>query len=88
MIETDHAALTSVSKNRYMTNRIYRWTMVMQEYEFEIGYVAGKENLVADAMTSDEECKDDDIKKVRVNVLSQFWYIIHIIDCTTCFIII
>lgn len=58
IIETDHAALTHLTKTRFANSRIYRWTLLLQEYNFTIKHIAGKENVGADYLTrKDGEAK-------------------------------
>ena len=55
IIETDHAALTFLMNNRFANNRIYRWSLLIQEFSFSIQYRPGKENITADALTRKEQ---------------------------------
>lgn len=55
IIETDHAALTFLLNNRFANNRIYRWSLLIQEFSFSIRYRPGKENITADALTRKEQ---------------------------------
>lgn len=54
IIETDNAALTQIMKSKIVNNRIQRWAMLLQEYNFTIKHILGKENVVADAITRDD----------------------------------
>lgn len=47
-IQTDHQALTYLLSTPYQNSRLMRWTLFMQEYEFNISHCRGSENLVAD----------------------------------------
>uniref|UniRef100_A0A1Y1MVB1 RNA-directed DNA polymerase n=1 Tax=Photinus pyralis TaxID=7054 RepID=A0A1Y1MVB1_PHOPY len=50
-IETDHRALTHLMTTRFANNRIYRWSLILQEFSFEIKYIKGKNNLIADVLS-------------------------------------
>lgn len=50
-IQTDHIALTSLMNTRFANNRIYRWSLLVQEFQFKIKYRKGSENVVADALS-------------------------------------
>lgn len=50
-IYTDHAPLTSSLKFKDSFNRIARWTLSLSNFDFELKYLAGKLNKVADFMS-------------------------------------
>ena len=50
-IETDHQSLRYLSTQPNLSRRQCRWMELLQEYDFEIEYVKGKENVVADALS-------------------------------------
>lgn len=47
-VQTDHQALTFLLSTPYQNSRLMRWTLFMQEYEFNISHCRGSDNLVAD----------------------------------------
>ena len=51
IIYTDHRPLTSIFKKKTKSQRVQRWTWEMKEYSFEIKYVKGKNNFVADSLS-------------------------------------
>lgn len=51
IIETDHAALQYLLNNRFTNNRIYRWSLLIQEYQFTIRHIPGKTNITADVLS-------------------------------------
>lgn len=57
IIETDHSALQFLMHNRFANNRIYRWSLLLQEYKFIIKHIRGKNNVTADALSRMHESK-------------------------------
>lgn len=47
-IITDHKALVFLHTTPYQTARLARWSIFLQEYEFDIMHCKGSENIVAD----------------------------------------
>lgn len=47
-ILTDHKNLTFLSSSPFSSARLMRWTLCLQEYDFEINHCKGKDNIVAD----------------------------------------
>lgn len=50
-IYTDHRALIFLKKFKLMHGRLTRWVLFLQQFEFEIRYVPGPQNKVADALS-------------------------------------
>lgn len=50
-IETDHKALSFMRITKYGNSRIYRWNLLLQEYDFEIKYRPGCINFKADFLS-------------------------------------
>ena len=50
-IQTDHRALVWLHNVKDPSSRLLRWRLRMEEYEYEIEYVKGKENKVADCLS-------------------------------------
>lgn len=49
IIRTDHAALTYLNAN--VREKVQRWKLFIQAFDFRIEFIAGKESIVADAMS-------------------------------------
>ncbi len=50
-ILTDHQPLTSIFKKKTKSARMNRWIMEMREYHYEVKYIQGKYNYVADQLS-------------------------------------
>ncbi|KAG0439465.1 Retrovirus-related Pol polyprotein from transposon [Dictyocoela muelleri] len=42
IIKTDHQALTWLLKNKEISQRLVRWNLFLQEYNYEVNYIKGK----------------------------------------------
>lgn len=51
IVHTDHSPLTYLQSQPKLSKRQARWLEVLQEFKFEIKYKAGKDNVVADALS-------------------------------------
>ena len=62
MIETDHKNLTYWKSLQKLTGRTTRWHKKLQDYNFHIIHVQGKNNTLADALSrpsKDEQQRDE-----------------------------
>ena len=50
-IRTDHHALRWLMTTKDHTGRLMRWSLTLMEFDFEVEYVKGKLNVVADALS-------------------------------------
>ena len=50
-LRTDHQSLKHLFIQRDLNAKQRRWRKFMSEYDFEISYVKGKENVVVDALS-------------------------------------
>lgn len=51
VIESDHQALSWLRKNSQLTDRLYRWALHLEQFEYTITYKPGKEQLDVDALS-------------------------------------
>lgn len=66
IIETDHGSLVHIMNTRFANSRIYRWTLLIQEFDFEIRHIAGKNNVVADGLSRKDENKLDKLTDIMI----------------------
>ncbi|CAM1304217.1 Uncharacterised protein r2_g1413 [Pycnogonum litorale] len=51
ILETDHKPLIFLSSARYANNRVMRWALALQTYQYTIRAVKGSENKIADFLS-------------------------------------
>ena len=51
LIQTDHDALKHIDRVKFDNPRIMRWAMFLQQYEFKIEGIKGRDNLEADYLS-------------------------------------
>eukprot|EP01135_Chromosphaera_perkinsii_P009062 Nk52_evm1s1599 gene=Nk52_evmTU1s1599 len=57
-ILTDHKALVYFNKLKHVTGRLARWLLLLQQYSYDIVFVAGRENYVADYLSREAIIND------------------------------
>lgn len=50
-IRTDHRALTFINSGHSANRKLARWWSIINEFNYELEYVKGKSNAVADALS-------------------------------------
>lgn len=50
-INTDHAPLQWLQRMKTTNQRLLRWSLILQEFKYNICYIAGKTNIVADVLS-------------------------------------
>ena len=74
-ILTDHLPLVFMKSQSFTNNRILRWIMFLQSYNFSISYIRGKKNNLADFLSRDLLLIEDD--KVHASgmavITDDFW---------------
>ncbi len=63
---TDHKGLVNMRTGRQDNRRIYNWCLKLSEFEFEMVYRAGKQNVVADGLSRcfEEDSSCDTVTRV------------------------
>ena len=71
IIETDHKPLAWLYKIKEPNSRLIRWRLKLEEFDFEVIYKKGKDNVVADALSRVEihynETDDKDSTTPNIN---------------------
>lgn len=55
-LRTDHQSLKYIFTQPLLNNRQRRWIQLLAEYDFDLKYLAGKENKIADALSRRPMC--------------------------------
>jgi len=50
-VYTDLSSLVFLNKVRTKNQRIWRWSLALQSYDLNIHHIAGKDNVLADALS-------------------------------------
>lgn len=50
-ILTDHKALTFLKSSKLLNNRLRRWIISLEEFDFEVIYIRGKDNVLPDLLS-------------------------------------
>lgn len=59
LILTDHSALTFLMKQKHANQRLIRWQIVLNGFDFDIQHIKGKLNVVPDALSRREYDYDE-----------------------------
>ncbi|KAM7284397.1 uncharacterized protein ISCGN_001491 [Ixodes scapularis] len=51
LVQTDHQPLSYIQKARQLNSRVLRWSLLLQEYQFSVEHIKGKENMGADYLS-------------------------------------
>lgn len=51
LIRTDHQALMCFQSSRFTSSRLTRWSLAIQDYSYNIEYIKGSVNIMADALS-------------------------------------
>jgi hypothetical protein len=72
LVQTDHKSLTYLHSQPHLSNRQLRWMEFLAQFDLEIEYKKGKENVVADALSRrvDHEAKEEGSLKVNATSVS------------------
>ena len=48
VLQTDHQPLACINKTKYQNDRIMRWALALQGYDYTVQDIPGKDNVAAD----------------------------------------
>ena len=67
---TDHRNLTFLNKDP--NAKVMRWKLAVQDYDFEVVYIPGEENIIADAMSRfcSKEMEEDENELEKISIQS------------------
>ena len=68
LIVTDHKGLTFLNSTVYLNARLIRWTIILQQYDFEVSYCRGSDNVVADFFSRDPRGCFEEIKSDHLSI--------------------
>ena len=51
VLQTDHQPLTFLKDAKFRNDRIMRWALALQEYDYTMKDIPGKNNVVADYLS-------------------------------------
>lgn len=72
IVETDHKALSFLLTCRFLSSRLTRWMLAIQDYDLQIKYIKGTENQIADALSRAEEPSGHDERAlIAITLLRQ-----------------
>ncbi|GJV09709.1 reverse transcriptase domain-containing protein [Tanacetum coccineum] len=71
VIYTDHKSLQNIFDQKELNMHQRRWLELFSDYECEIKYHPGKENVVVDTLTQSEAFKDENVMVEGLNGINQ-----------------
>lgn len=51
LVQTDHQPLQYISQAKHLNGRVLRWSLALQEYDFTVQHIKGRENVGADYLS-------------------------------------
>lgn len=84
ILQTDHKNLIYMNENG--SPKVRRWKLLLQEYDFLIEHIAGKDNVIADAfsrlclLTEDEDEVDEDNHELDDGLTTEFLVTMELLD--------
>ena len=59
LVKTDHSPLLALKANGRLTSRLERWMSFLSEFNFNIEYIKGSSNIVADALSRNFNAEEE-----------------------------
>lgn len=68
VIITDHKGLTFLNSTPYLNSRLIRWSLLLQQYDFEVEYCKGSDNVVADFFSRNPRGKFESVVQEGLSI--------------------
>ena len=66
IIQTDNSPITVIQSGVHRNDRIYRWSLILQNYTFSIEHIKGKDNILADTLSRPSGVEIPEIPHINV----------------------
>ena len=77
IIQTDHANLQYWKSPRNLNRQTAQWHADLQEYDFQLEYIPGKTNTVADALSRPADINQGQEDNKGITILPQQIHVLH-----------
>ncbi|XP_043471737.1 uncharacterized protein LOC122504619 [Leptopilina heterotoma] len=65
---TDHKGLTFLHTTCYQSSRLIRWSIILQQYNYNVSYCQGKDNIIADFFSRNPRGKFEDVMQNYLSI--------------------
>jgi hypothetical protein len=72
IIHTDHAALTHLMRQKSLTQRVIRWQVLLNGFDFDILHIKGKHNVIPDALSRRPFPETNTVADKRIEQFEEF----------------
>src|SRR5579859_311424 len=76
LVYTDHQSLTTLPTQKVLSHRVYRWLEYLENFNYEIKYLCGENNQVADALSRLKDAPplhpEESISSVQLQIQDPF----------------
>ena len=68
VVYIDHKSLKHIFNQKDLNMRQRRWLVLLNDYDYEIRYLPGKANIVANTLSHKEQVKPHRLKELTMNI--------------------